>query len=202
MKTPTMKDAISSFHSLKLATLQQWSKALGKLKFVLMPSVVEGHHEIAVVVKGFRDFKKDPLARSLKNKSFPFYNDWKEIFGKDRATGENSQTFADTVQNLLNKEGLCDPSTGEDQAPKTSHFNSGLQADFQSDLRAESSSGTKSMGKKRKMHVENDKRFIEAINLFSEKSDSRFSEMSLQMANLAQHVGSAYEILQKKGISL
>ncbi|KAL8512093.1 hypothetical protein ACS0TY_018523 [Phlomoides rotata] len=34
--------------------------------------------------------KKYPLAHSLKNKSFPFYNDWKEIFGKDRATGENS----------------------------------------------------------------------------------------------------------------
>ncbi|KAL8531388.1 hypothetical protein ACS0TY_008126 [Phlomoides rotata] len=109
--------------------------------------------------------QKDPLARSLKNKSFPFYNYWKEIFEKDRATGENSQTFADTVQNLLNKEGRCDPSTGEDQAPKTSHFNSGSQTDFQSDLRAESSSGTKSTGKKRKMHDETDERFIEAINL-------------------------------------
>ncbi|KAL8460999.1 hypothetical protein ACS0TY_032473 [Phlomoides rotata] len=86
---PTTKDAISSFHSLKLATLQQWSKALGILRFVLMPcctlllffspikpyrsfagllyrrreiaAVVEGRREIAVVVEGFRDFKPKAL---------------------------------------------------------------------------------------------------------------------------------------------
>ncbi|KAL8543449.1 hypothetical protein ACS0TY_004114 [Phlomoides rotata] len=122
-----------------------------------------GLHNTSYMIDATEDkwaaaIKKDPFARSLKNKSFPFYNDWKEIFGKDRATGENSQTFVDT-------------------------------ADFQSDLRAENSSGTKSTGKKRKMHDETDERFIEAINLFSEKSDSRFGEMSLQMADLTQHVG-------------
>ncbi|KAL8499882.1 hypothetical protein ACS0TY_019767 [Phlomoides rotata] len=106
--------------------------------------------------------------------------------------------WAAAIKNLLNKEGQCDPSTGEDQAPKTSHFNSGSHADFQSDLRAESSSVTKSTGKKRKLHDETDERFIEAINLFSEKSDSRFGEMSLQMADLAQHVGYAYESSKKR----
>ncbi|KAL8512092.1 hypothetical protein ACS0TY_018522 [Phlomoides rotata] len=74
----------------------------------------------------------------------------------------------------------------------------GSHAEFQSNLRAESNSGTKSTGKKRMVHDETDEHFIEAINLFSEKSDSRFNEMSLQMADLAQHVGSAYESSKKR----
>ncbi|KAL8512094.1 hypothetical protein ACS0TY_018524 [Phlomoides rotata] len=93
----------------------------------------------------------------------------------------------------MDKEGQCDPSIGIDQAPKTSHFNSGSEAEFQSDLWVESSSGTKSTGKTRKLHNETNEHFIEATNLFSKKSDSMFSEMSLQMVYLAQHVGSAYE---------
>ncbi|KAL8501761.1 hypothetical protein ACS0TY_021036 [Phlomoides rotata] len=34
--------------------------------------------------------KVDPTARSLKNKTFPFYSDWCDIFGNDRATGNDS----------------------------------------------------------------------------------------------------------------
>ncbi|KAL8480640.1 hypothetical protein ACS0TY_026706 [Phlomoides rotata] len=92
--------------------------------------------------------------------------------------------WAVVIKKPMNKEGQCDSSTGIDQAPKTSHFNSGSHADFKSDLRVESSSGTKSTGKKRKLHDETDERFIEAINLFNENSVSRFSEMSFQMAVL------------------
>ncbi|KAL8556362.1 hypothetical protein ACS0TY_003973 [Phlomoides rotata] len=34
--------------------------------------------------------KVDPTAKSLKNKTFSFYSDWLEIFGNDRATGNDS----------------------------------------------------------------------------------------------------------------
>ncbi|KAL8488165.1 hypothetical protein ACS0TY_024449 [Phlomoides rotata] len=40
----------------------------------------------------------DPTARSLKNKTFPFYLDWIEIFGNDRAMGKDSQLYTDVVQ--------------------------------------------------------------------------------------------------------
>ncbi|KAL8535928.1 hypothetical protein ACS0TY_011541 [Phlomoides rotata] len=117
-----------------------WKKHFGSLSSMFLDSGI-GLHNISYMIDAHKDkwvavIKKDPLASSLKNKSFPFYNDWKEIFGKDRATGENSQTFADVVQKPMNKEGQCDPSIGVDQAPKSSHFKSGSQDDFQSDLRA------------------------------------------------------------------
>ncbi|KAL8525317.1 hypothetical protein ACS0TY_014806 [Phlomoides rotata] len=46
--------------------------------------------------------KVDPTARILKNKNFPFYTDWIEIFGNVRATGHDSQHFVDVVQEVLN----------------------------------------------------------------------------------------------------
>ncbi|KAL8528985.1 hypothetical protein ACS0TY_006449 [Phlomoides rotata] len=45
----------------------------------------------------------DPNARGLKNMSFPFYVDWLEIFGNDRATGVNSQSHVDAGDDVINK---------------------------------------------------------------------------------------------------
>ncbi|GFP96662.1 hypothetical protein PHJA_001810300 [Phtheirospermum japonicum] len=36
----------------------------------------------------------------MRFKSWPLYGDWCDIFGKDRATGENAQRFADAVDEL------------------------------------------------------------------------------------------------------
>lgn len=44
----------------------------------------------------------DPPAKVMRFKSWPYYEDWCEIFGKDRATGENSESFVDAVNNVLN----------------------------------------------------------------------------------------------------
>lgn len=93
--------------------------------------------------------QKDPNAHGLKNKSFPFYNDWIEIFGKDRANGENTQTFSDIIQNVLNNNSQPEPSIGFNQSPQTPPFNENSQTEFQSGNRAESSSATtKSKSKK------------------------------------------------------
>ncbi|KAL8463247.1 hypothetical protein ACS0TY_034039 [Phlomoides rotata] len=44
--------------------------------------------------------KVNSTARSLKNKTFPFYSDWCDIFGNDRATGNDSQYYSDTVNEM------------------------------------------------------------------------------------------------------
>ncbi|KAL8506003.1 hypothetical protein ACS0TY_017021 [Phlomoides rotata] len=41
--------------------------------------------------------KVDPFTKSLKNKAFPFYHQWEDIFGNDRANGRDSQLYADVV---------------------------------------------------------------------------------------------------------
>ncbi|XP_075499720.1 uncharacterized protein LOC142538240 [Primulina tabacum] len=48
--------------------------------------------------------KADPNARLMRHKSWPFYHDWCEIFGKDRATGEHARGFPDMVEELNDKE--------------------------------------------------------------------------------------------------
>ncbi|KAL8515894.1 hypothetical protein ACS0TY_014553 [Phlomoides rotata] len=45
--------------------------------------------------------KVDPTTRSLKNKTFPFYAKWFEIFGNDRANDSDSQHCVDVVQEVL-----------------------------------------------------------------------------------------------------
>ncbi|KAL8557149.1 hypothetical protein ACS0TY_004561 [Phlomoides rotata] len=122
----------------------------------------------------------------------------KEIFGRDRANDESSQTFPDVVQSLLTKETQREPSTGFDQDPQTPPFNDGSQAEYQSQLWAESSSAAKSKGKKRKLYDETDERFIKAMNLFSEMTDSRFGEMIMQLGDLALRVGAGYECAKKR----
>ncbi|KAL8478452.1 hypothetical protein ACS0TY_030373 [Phlomoides rotata] len=45
--------------------------------------------------------KVDPTARTLKNKTFPFYADWDEIFSNDRATGTDSQGPVDAEHDVI-----------------------------------------------------------------------------------------------------
>ncbi|KAK6128885.1 hypothetical protein DH2020_037365 [Rehmannia glutinosa] len=45
--------------------------------------------------------KVDANARLMRNKSWPFYNDWVMIFGKDRATG-NTEDFTDALNHVMN----------------------------------------------------------------------------------------------------
>ncbi|XP_012839280.1 PREDICTED: uncharacterized protein LOC105959686 [Erythranthe guttata] len=56
-------------------------------------------------------------ARTMRHKSFPFYKDWLEIFGKDRATGENAEDFVDMVQTMGDKVGI-DNEGGGDYVPE------------------------------------------------------------------------------------
>ncbi|TYK04887.1 retrotransposon protein [Cucumis melo var. makuwa] len=50
-------------------------------------------------------FKSHPMAKSLLNKSFPHYDELSYVFGKDRATEAQGETFVDV--------GLNDPARYE-----------------------------------------------------------------------------------------
>lgn len=38
----------------------------------------------------------------MRYKSWPFYPDWSELFGKDRVTGVQAEDFVDAVNQVLN----------------------------------------------------------------------------------------------------
>ncbi|KAE8667190.1 Histone H4 [Hibiscus syriacus] len=70
-----------------------------------------------------------PTTAGLRNKSFPFFDDFVHIFGKERATGITTKTTADAVEHidvednafvdaLLEENGLRDSESREDVASK------------------------------------------------------------------------------------
>ncbi|KAG6424617.1 hypothetical protein SASPL_115035 [Salvia splendens] len=63
--------------------------------------------------------KKDGNARFMRGKSWPYFDDWKEIFGKDRANGEGAEDIMDAVNNICSQENLG--GLGEDN-----NYNAGL----------------------------------------------------------------------------
>ncbi|XP_042057853.1 uncharacterized protein LOC121802287 [Salvia splendens] len=55
--------------------------------------------------------KQDPDARIMRYKSWPLWEEWKIIFGKDRATGGTSETIGEAVNNNTSDEPIT--SIGE-----------------------------------------------------------------------------------------
>ncbi|KAL8539971.1 hypothetical protein ACS0TY_001539 [Phlomoides rotata] len=47
-------------------------------------------------------FKTDPQVKGSRYKTWPYYASWTEIFGKDRANGENAVDPIDLVNDLQN----------------------------------------------------------------------------------------------------
>ncbi|KAL8545628.1 hypothetical protein ACS0TY_005673 [Phlomoides rotata] len=39
----------------------------------------------------------DPFTKSMRKKAFPFYAQWVDVVGNDRATGQDSQLYADAI---------------------------------------------------------------------------------------------------------
>ncbi|KAL8463586.1 hypothetical protein ACS0TY_034297 [Phlomoides rotata] len=50
----------------------------------------------------WQPFQADPCVKGLRYKTWPYYPQWIEIFGKDRATGENAIDPIDLVNELYN----------------------------------------------------------------------------------------------------
>ncbi|KAH6835396.1 hypothetical protein C2S53_003247 [Perilla frutescens var. hirtella] len=169
-----------------ISKIHVWKKNYGSLSTMLSRSGFgwnESTHTIEVDSDEIWSnyIKTDNNARTMRSKSWPLYKDWCEIFGKDRATGEPAETFADFIQDLLQKdEGSMHTSTGNDYAQFTSsNQDEEIGDDFMSMSREGTSSSTKmkGRGKKRKSLDSLDDRFLDLMNVFCEKTDSRMGEL-------------------------
>ncbi|KAG8386823.1 hypothetical protein BUALT_Bualt03G0189000 [Buddleja alternifolia] len=129
--------------------------------------------------------KTDSNARNMRYETWPLYEDWVEIFGKDRATGEGVEGFADVVEeqvhnphaNLAGKENEFDggyvlfysnPQVDEYQSMSFSNVNHG--------------GSSRSLDKrKRKMVDENDDRYVDLMTSFCDKTNERQGVLDLNM---------------------
>ncbi|KAL8553276.1 hypothetical protein ACS0TY_001808 [Phlomoides rotata] len=145
--------------------------------------------------------KADPTARGLKNKTFPFYSDWSEIFGNDRATGHESQSYVDVANEDPpqtppipgNSKGFGTTS----EFPSTHEFST---ADMSSFNIGESSSATKEKGKglKRKQIDDLALQFIDTMGNYCDKSDTRFGKIADTMGSIAERVGCEFDACNKR----
>ncbi|XP_073025150.1 uncharacterized protein [Primulina eburnea] len=109
--------------------------------------------------------KHDPTMRAMRHKQWTHFNDWAEIFGNDRATGEQSKTFETALQQVLNlgeevphgdflgENRTYIPFNGVDDSISETHTPT-----------SKTNAGTSSKSKKRKHISEHDESIVEAIN--------------------------------------
>ncbi|KAL8473674.1 hypothetical protein ACS0TY_030500 [Phlomoides rotata] len=145
--------------------------------------------------------KDDPTARGMKNKAYPFYTNWLEIFGNDHATGVDSHSHVNVGDDVINKTGQNKVgSTGENHSGDMPHANEFSYVDPASFTASESSSATKenSKGKRKQIDVL-DMQFVDTIGSFCDKSDSRFGQIAGIMGNITQRVGSEFDACKRRG---
>ncbi|KAL8491813.1 hypothetical protein ACS0TY_023426 [Phlomoides rotata] len=88
--------------------IHQWKKDYGSLFDVLSKSGVGWNcttHTLDVIDEGVWEAQKkaDPHVKGMCFKSWPYYEQWQDIFGRDRATGEHAAAAIDIVNDMLSK---------------------------------------------------------------------------------------------------
>ncbi|CAA0843333.1 Unknown protein [Striga hermonthica] len=126
-----------------------------------------------------------PKAKSVRYKSWPYYPDWVEIFGKDRETREGAVGFTDAVNDVLHYTNVQVPSPipTEDAVPEQCDF---PQTNFDSFLaRAgeSSASGKSKRDGKRKRPVEVEDKIMGLLSSVCQETNDRLSELSTRVGN-------------------
>ncbi|KAG8383401.1 hypothetical protein BUALT_Bualt04G0008800 [Buddleja alternifolia] len=171
-----------------------WKKNYGSLVSMLSKSGI-GWNDTTKMIEAHDEawdsyVKTDSNARLMRYKSWPYYADWVEIFGKDRATGEHAEDFVEAINQVL---GGTDTTQVEKQNEEDlEHEFEGLGgfADETETMSAcptnSSTSGKKSKGKKRKSMDGQDPMY-QLMGTFCQNTDVRLGE-------IAQRIGYDYDV--------
>ncbi|CAA0830000.1 Unknown protein [Striga hermonthica] len=165
-----------------------WKKDYGSLCTMLSRSGV-GWNESTMMVECTDEawsecLKVDANARSMRHKSWPYYYDWIEIFGKDRATGHQAEDLFDATSNV----NLSGPSRTLSEHIEMNDVNMEEEVnETMSESTQPSSTGTKkSVGRKRKSGQSSDP-LCEVMKSFAEKTGARLEK-------IAQRIGYEYDV--------
>ncbi|XP_057801115.1 uncharacterized protein LOC131016440 [Salvia miltiorrhiza] len=88
-----------------------WKKNYYSLSAMLGRSGIgfnaNGNHMVDCTNEQWEQIVKcDPNARLMRYKSWPMFEDWKEVFGKDRATGEHAEDLLDALNDMQRRENM------------------------------------------------------------------------------------------------
>ncbi|XP_073039123.1 uncharacterized protein [Primulina eburnea] len=175
--------------------IQVWKRTHGSLLTMLSRSGIgwnETEKRIEATDESWDSFvKADSSVRTWRYKTWPYFPDWCEIFGNDRATGQHAESFAEALQGVLNMSDDNDNLPKDNFGPTNMFHETEEAGESMSVSNAPSVNkvGTKSKNnRKRKKHSEGEQLFIDAINNFTEMSRSTMNEF-------VKRIGVEYDVL-------
>ncbi|KAI3471453.1 hypothetical protein Pfo_031141 [Paulownia fortunei] len=119
----------------------------------------------------------DSNAHTMRYKAWPFYKDWCDTFGKDRATEESAEAFVDIFKTCSISQKRVEADKGGENVPFFYCFNE--EADYTSINCGKSSANQKSKSsKKRKEPDVTDNRFIDLMTSFCDKTEVRLGDLA------------------------
>ncbi|XP_073015114.1 uncharacterized protein [Primulina eburnea] len=128
--------------------------------------------------------KHEPSLRSMRHKQWSHYVDWCEIFGNDRATGDQSKHFENVLQQVLK---LDNDLPSEEFLGENRTFNTTEVADDSiSETHTPTSKaaeGATSKSKKRKKRTEHDESIVEAINNLAHITKDTMSHLIKELSS-------------------
>ncbi|KAL8498006.1 hypothetical protein ACS0TY_021377 [Phlomoides rotata] len=122
----------------------------------------------------------DPHVKTMRFKSWPYYSQWTDIFGKDRTTGEGAVDPTNMVNELIEETGEEEGDIA-DKVHKTGV--EGDEMDQDTSVCKVSASGSKvSKGKKRKTYQDNElSSFAQTLGDYMKDSNECFNTLAVRM---------------------
>ncbi|KAG8387961.1 hypothetical protein BUALT_Bualt02G0075600 [Buddleja alternifolia] len=135
--------------------------------------------------------KNEPNAHTMRHKSWPYYDSWCEVFGKDRANGTGAEDFHDALNGVLHNESQLQtpndvlhnesqPQTplGPNLEDMDTAYTPGVEEVGTTSFCQPGSSSTTKQAKKGKRKKDDGVigPIMEGINKFTDKIDSRLDE--------------------------
>lgn len=128
----------------------------------------------------------------MRGKSFPFYQDWVIIFGKDRATGENSETYVDAVNGLFaieREKYPVSPYTATSNSAYT-HYPSDTESDVKSTKKSHSVSSPPKKESRPKKRIKQDDAvesvMVDNMSSFLVKIEEHMGDLVTKLSTGAQ----------------
>ncbi|KAL8476047.1 hypothetical protein ACS0TY_028641 [Phlomoides rotata] len=162
-----------------------WKKEYGLLTDLLSKSGIGWNsttYTLDINDEAMWDAQKrvDPGVKAMRAKSWPYYESWLDIFGKDRATGEHAVDPIDIVNEMLQRTVEQEGETGVKAGAVNTDDH---EVDENTSVAQPSQIGLKNLakGKKRKIMDQSMSAFVETIGEYMKGSDETFNTHAQRM---------------------
>ncbi|XP_011083387.1 uncharacterized protein LOC105165934 [Sesamum indicum] len=141
--------------------------------------------------------KMDPSAKGMRHKTWPFLPSWREIFGRDRATGERSanpfkeandirdEEIGETHECNVRDDGcILEPAEDRVEGEPVSSFNASVDPTQNSSSAAKRTGGSSSKKRKSTYLYDGIPKLVEMVTNFCESANARLGKLTRQVREL------------------